>query len=284
MIYVSSYCIRTNTIKESVTALAESGFKNIELSGGTKYYPGYEDDLLELQGSYDINYLIHNYFPPSPKPFVLNLASLEDEIYEQSVQHCKRAIKLSRKLGGRKYGIHAGFLIDIKPTEAGNKIAFKALSERKTAIDRFKKAWKMLNDEANGNPSLYIENNVFSHTNVKTFKGANPFLFIDYKGYLELMSFMEFRVLLDLAHLQVSANSLGLNFKEQAQKMLPLTDYIHISDNDSLHDQNKGLSVESNIFAAIEKYDLNGKTITLEVYEGVEELIKSFNTVKEGIL
>ena len=65
MIYVSSACVRRDTIKESVEELAQSGFKSIELSGGTEYYQGYQESLLELKNKYNLNYLLHNYFPPS---------------------------------------------------------------------------------------------------------------------------------------------------------------------------------------------------------------------------
>ena len=49
MIYISTSCIKADTIKESVISIAKEGFKNIELSGGTKYYPSYETDLMELK-------------------------------------------------------------------------------------------------------------------------------------------------------------------------------------------------------------------------------------------
>ena len=122
--------MKVETISESVTTLAEVGFKNIELSGGTKYYTNYENDLLRLQDKYALNYQVHNYFPPSKKSFVLNLASMDDEICGQSIQLCKRAIRLSKKLGGMRYGVHAGFLIDIKPQEGGKKIGYRQLSDR----------------------------------------------------------------------------------------------------------------------------------------------------------
>ncbi len=64
MIYVSSSCIRHKKIKDSVKELAENGFQNIELSGGTQYYNNIESDLLKLKEKYNLNYRCHNYFPP----------------------------------------------------------------------------------------------------------------------------------------------------------------------------------------------------------------------------
>ena len=276
MIFVSSSCVDAETIRESVEILAEAGFKNIELSGGTRFYPAYEKDLLELQERYGLNYLVHNYFPPPPKPFVLNLASLDDEIYAQSIEHCKRSIGLSKKLGSSRYGVHAGFLVDIKLNEIGKKIAYGRSYDKKESSAKFKDAWVMLQQEAADELKLYIENNVFSYTNKQTYKGTNPFFFTDFNGYLELFDIMQFQPLVDLAHLKVSANSLGLDFDAQSKHLLSLTDYIHISDNDGLHDQNKGLIMGSDILEVIQRYDFEPKAVTLEVYEGFERLKESY--------
>ena len=82
MIFISTSCIKNNKIRDSVQELAENGFQNIELSGGTKFYENFENDLLELKDRYKLNYRCHNYFPPPKKPFVLNLASLNNETFK----------------------------------------------------------------------------------------------------------------------------------------------------------------------------------------------------------
>ncbi|KKK58959.1 hypothetical protein LCGC14_3039190, partial [marine sediment metagenome] len=87
MIYISSACVQHEKIKDSVEKLAQNGFEHIELSGGTKYYEGYEQDLVELKNKYDLKYLLHSYFPPPKEDFILNLASLDDEIYQKSLKH-----------------------------------------------------------------------------------------------------------------------------------------------------------------------------------------------------
>ncbi len=60
MIYVSSSCVKADTIQKAVLALVKEGFKNIELSGGTKYYDNFANDLLELKRRYNLNFLVHN--------------------------------------------------------------------------------------------------------------------------------------------------------------------------------------------------------------------------------
>ena len=66
MIFISSSCIKKEKIKDSVQELAREGFKNIELSGGTNYYEGYDEDLEELKAKFNLKYQIHIYFP-APK-------------------------------------------------------------------------------------------------------------------------------------------------------------------------------------------------------------------------
>ena len=283
MIYVSSSCVKVASIKQSVTLLAEEGIGNIELSGGTKYYSDFEHDLLFLQDKYDLNYTVHNYFPPPVEPFILNLATLDEKLYQQSLEHCQKALALCKKLGSKKYGVHAGFLIDFPPREAGKKIALRTLNDRKVALRRFSDAWARLNDQSGPDVALYLENNVFSQSNAKTYSGNNPFLMTDHEGYLELMEEADFTILLDLAHLKVSAQSLNLNFQEQARQLLPLTDYLHVSGNDGLHDQNLSVHIDGETVSALTEADLSNKTITLEVYSGMGDILESYEAV-EGLL
>ena len=98
MIFVSSSCIKNKLIKSSVEELAINGFKNIELSGGTEYYDNFENDLLDLKDKYSLNYRCHNYFPPPKKHFVLNLASLDNISFNNSFEHLKNVISLSKNL------------------------------------------------------------------------------------------------------------------------------------------------------------------------------------------
>ena len=279
MIFVTSSCVKANYIKESVSALAEAGFKNIELSGGTEYYTDFEIDLLRLRDKYDLNYLLHNYFPPPKNHFVINLASLDSDNYERSIAHCKTAIELSKKLGGRKYAIHAGFLLDIRKEEIGSKITYTGLNDSKKAVQKMKEAWKILINTADDQLELYLENNVYSETNKKTFLNNNPFLFSTYEGMLALKNQMEFKPLLDLAHLKVSTNVLGLNFKDQIEQIIPFTDYIHISGNDGFHDQNLGISDENIMIAMLKKHRIKDRTITLEIYGNMVDLIKGYELI-----
>lgn len=282
MIYISSACVQHEKIKDSVEKLAQNGFEHIELSGGTKYYEGYEQDLIELKNKYDLKYLLHSYFPPPKEDFILNLASLDAEIYQKSLEHYEGAIALSQKLGSKKYGFHAGFLIDFKIDEIGEKISFTEIYDKDKAIKRFCEGFNSLKEKADG-VELYIENNVLSPSNAQTFQDKNPFLLTDYSGYEELKELIDFKLLLDVAHLRVSANSLGLDFVEQLKKMISISDYIHLSDNNGIHDQNRCFSDDSDILHILKEFNFNDKTVTLETYGSISDIKLSQSIVHKQL-
>lgn len=282
MIYVSSACLKHDKIKDTVDELARNGFKNIELSGGTKYYEGYEEDLFELKDKYNLHYLLHNYFPPPKHDFILNLASLNNEIYQKTLEHYEEAISLSRKLGVKKFGFHAGYFIDFNIHEVGKNISLTELYNKEKVLEKFCEGYNYLKEKAK-DIELYVENNVLSHTNSITFKGRCPFMLTDYKGYEELKSYIDFKLLLDVAHLNVSANSLNIDFDEQLIKMIAISDYIHLSDNDGFHDQNMCFSDDSDILNILKDYNFNNKTVTIETYGSISDIKSSLLVLKKSL-
>ena len=146
MIYISTSCIKEKNIIDVLKILVKNNIKNIELSGGTKYFQGLEDQLIRFVDEEKINVRIHNYFPPPEKDFVINIASLNSEIYDKSINHCIKAIKLAKKLGSDKFSVHAGFLIDpgVKEIGFGNKLEKKKLYDNQLATDKFISSYQIL--------------------------------------------------------------------------------------------------------------------------------------------
>ena len=282
MIYVSSSCVKNTKIKDSVEELAINGFKNIELSGGTEYYDNFENDLLELKERYNLNYRCHNYFPPPRKPFVLNLASLNDETFQMSFDHLQQVIALSNRLGADKFAFHAGFFIDIKLNEIGKKLSLDNLFDEKEAIERFCNAYSVIKKQAK-NVSLFIENNVFSKTNADTYDGENPFMMTNFNEYKSLKEKIDFNLLLDVAHLKVSAKTLRLDWEEEFENMISVSSYIHVSDNDGFHDLNNQLTKTSSLLSMLKQSDTKNKDFTLEIYDGMEAIKKSYKVLSEVV-
>ena len=282
MIYISSSCVKHTKIRDSVQELATNGFQNIELSGGTEYYEDFENDLLELKGKYNLNYRCHNYFPPPKKPFVLNLASLNDETFQMSFDHLKKVVALSNRLGADKFAFHAGFFIDIKLNEIGKKLSLDNLFDEKEAIERFCNAYSVIKKQAK-NVSLFIENNVFSKTNADTYDGENPFMMTNFNEYKSLKEIIDFNLLLDVAHLKVSAKTLGLNWEDEFENMIDVSSYIHISDNDGLHDLNNQLTRSSSLLSMLRQANTKNKDFTLEIYDNMDAIKKSNEILNETV-
>jgi len=283
MIFISSSCVKNEKIADSVKELADLGYTNIELSGGTTYYDGFEGDLERFKTEYKLNYLLHNYFPPPKEHFVLNLASLDDEVFQASVEHCQRAIALSKRLGCDKYAVHAGYFIDLKLKEIGRELSKEDLFDQDAATLRFNGAFEKLLQLAGDDLMLYLENNVLSGPNHATYAPSNPLMLTDLAAYEAMKKSLDFRILLDVAHLMVSCNVLGRPFEEEVQALAKETDYIHISNNDSVLDQNKAFDQESELTEVLKTLNLSNKTITLEVYDSHENIQKSFQTMQSII-
>ena len=279
MAFVSSSCIKHDKIIDSIRELNAFGFEAIELSGGTKPYPTMLADLKHAQADLGVDLLLHNYFPPPSVDFVLNLASANDTIQQQSLEHCKRAIEMSIALNTGQFGFHAGFFIDIKVSEIGKKLSPSDITDKNEAFDRFCEAHQQLTAFAGDDLKLYVENNVFSKSNHESFEGRNPLMLTDLAGFQELNSRIDFNLLLDVAHLKVSCKTLDLNFTEALGLLFNRSDYIHVSDNDGLHDTNNDLKPNSELFDQLKNLIWTDKTVTLEVYEPLAEVAASVNTI-----
>jgi len=279
MIYVSSSCIKANTIRDSIESLVNAGFTEIELSGGTQYYEGIEDDLLELKEKYNLALNCHNYFPPPIENFVLNLASLDQSVNSRSLNQVKNALFLSQKLGATKFAFHAGFLIHIPMDEIGKAIRKRPLFDREQALQRFSDNYLEL-VELFSDIDIYVENNVISKANYENYDGVNPLFCTDSTGLKE-HEFLGITPLLDVAHLKVSCNTLGLDFETELRIFEKITDYIHISDNNGLADTNSVLKESSELYKQLSQFDFSNKTITLEIYDGIEELRTSYKVVEK---
>jgi len=273
MIFVSTGGYKNEYPSKIVKELFNNGIRNIELSGGL-----FEEDLLKklLKLKKEINFQLHNYFPAPKKSFVLNLASLNKEIADLTINHIKTAINWSSQLESKSYSFHAGFLIDPKPNELGQKIRNRKINNRKEGLSLFIDRVCDLAEFAKiKGVELLIENNVLSKNNYEEFK-ANPLLMIESDECLEIMNSTPRNVnlLLDVAHLKVSANTLKF---DPIKSMNDTKDWIkgyHFSDNDGLSDTNQMIS-ESSWF--INNIDRN-KSCVLEVYD------ISVSKIKEQLL
>ena len=262
-VFVSTGGNKQLTPKQSIEAFKKGGITSIELSGGV-YSENIVSDLINLKN--DFKFQVHNYFPPAKDSFVINLASQDKEIEERSLHFVKKSITLASQIGATHYSFHAGFLLDPKPKELGKKINKIEIFDRDKAKETFFKNTKNLSKFAkNQNIKLLVENNVVSHENLSNFK-VNPFLVSEPNEtaeFLKMFDKNEINILIDVAHLKVSANSLKFKAENFFHSCADRVGGYHLSDNDGLRDTNEPFNNKSWFW----QY-LNKKTnyYTLEVY------------------
>ncbi len=111
--YISSQCSGRKRMDRALEELAVLGYTRIELTGGTEWYPGLTEDLEQLQRRLSLDLMVHNYFPPQEREFVLNLAVVAPERREQMKTFVRDAVRLAKRLGNPVYGVHPGFRQDV---------------------------------------------------------------------------------------------------------------------------------------------------------------------------
>lgn len=282
MLFVSTACLKRRTIIEVLEEYVKVGIKHIELSGGTVYYPELMDDLIKIKREYGVEYACHAYFPPPLKDFVINLASCNDEIYYNSIQHYEKCIKKLTMIGCNYLSVHAGFLVEISINEIGGTIAHTQIYDRDEAIKRFCKAIFYLRKLCEENNLLFfVENNVISMENYINAGRQNYLLMTDYKTICEMRRNVEFDLLLDLGHLNVSSHALGLEFEDQVGRLIPEAKWIHISENNGIEDEHSPLRSEGKIYNTLKNSLRKNVNITLETNGSINEICESMNLLEK---
>lgn len=279
MIYISSACVKSNDLKEVVSFLHHKGFRHIELSGGTERFDGLEEYLIAAQEEQGIHFLCHNYFPPPRENFVLNFASTDSFIHAASLKLVESALALSQKLGAKRYAFHAGFYMDIAVNEVGKPLRNAGMVDTHEAMERFCDSFKTIK-QSTEDVELYLENNVVSEANYKIYGKKNPFMMTTFEEYEQLRKKIDFKPLVDVGHLKVSCNSLGLDFEKELTAFAEASDYHHISDNDGKSDSNQALVESSELYRQLKKIRLKEKTVSLEIYDNINAVAESHRLIK----
>ena len=282
MIYVSSSCVKKHNIAGVIQHLAESGIRNIELSGGTDYYDSIEHDLTVLKQKYHLQFACHAYFPPPKIPFVVNLASCNDWIYQQSINHYIHCIEMLKRIDCKILSIHAGFLIEIGTDEIGKKLSSKIIYDEDKAYDRFCSAYEQIAGLCIENDiAFFLENNVLSAENYAEFDCHNYLMMTDYASIMKMKKQLEFNLLLDLGHLRVSSNTLKLSFVKECKELEKYIKWLHISENNGIVDEHKPLRDDSEILNVLGKMNCPDINITLETVGSIEEILSSITMIEK---
>jgi sugar phosphate isomerase/epimerase len=262
MIFISTGGESQRSATETALRFFHGGITLIELSGGS-YSRNIEEELASLPRGLHLQ--VHNYFPPPEVPFVFNLASTHSEIATRSLEHVRNAIRVAVMLGRPIYSFHAGFRIDPNVSELGSRLGKHELLSRDKALEVFGDRIELLAQEAKREGvTLLIENNVINKQNFKSF-GEDPLLLThpdEITSFMKLVS-SNIGLLIDVAHLKVSANTRSFDMIEAHERVKKWIKGYHLSENNGDADTNDPVSPQSWFW----KYLVRGLDYyTLEVY------------------
>ncbi|WMX16017.1 MULTISPECIES: sugar phosphate isomerase/epimerase [unclassified Aureispira] len=234
-IYVSSLAFLGQPV-EAVVKCCEKETINLEFSSGMPY----RQDMELIYKACRFPRMPHNYFPAPQIPFVLNLASTDETIRRMSIEHCKNGLHLAKSSSSPFFAAHAGFCVDPNPAELGQKIKVPANLDKKLSKQHFLDSVNellVLAEELD--IDFLIENNViapFNYDNKVNFLLCTEYEEINW--LFEMIEHDRLGLLLDTAHLKVSCQTLGLDLKQEFQKIKPFIKAFHHSDNDGTKDNN----------------------------------------------
>ena len=252
-IYISSGAFQSRLLTDILAQARGLGVTHLELSSGVEHFPMLEEYVPTLKAT-GLSLLVHNYFPAPSIPFVLNLGALEPDALSASREHVRACLRLSRALGGAYYSVHSAFGLQLTADVLGKPELQAVLSARRGVPDRdhvravFVESLRLLCAEAATlGLDLLLENNVISPRYL-SMRGVNPFLMTtadEIGSVLAEVSAPNLGLLLDVAHARVSATALGFDPVEFVQQVRPHVRALHLSDNDTVEDQNLPLREES---------------------------------------
>lgn len=280
-IYVSTACLPgVESVKSRVSLYKSHGLNAIELGAGVYANKDSISYLIGMKGQF----LVHNYFPPPSKPFVLNLASGEEDIHRRSRGFVLGALDLTARLNAPFYSVHAGFITD--PTSFG-KTSFvfpmpSSLEESQVAMDRFVTALGIMLDSAEHfGLMLLVENNVCSEDLY------GKLLLLTADEFLELFRILPSQhlgILLDTGHLKVTANTLDFNCMAYIERITPYIRAFHVHDNDGTLDTHQPIKPGSWVLDVLRKPEFASLPIIVEAkFDNVAELCRHVEWLRKEL-
>lgn len=263
---------------ETIDPVVEKTNAYIELSSNHSFEIN-KENLKKFQN----RLFIHNYSPRPKEAFVLNIASTNEENYKLSKNMVLQNILLSRDLGSPYYSFHAGYASDISPSMMGTKITSEPYDKREEILEIFTNRCRNFSSFASKNGvRLLIENNVAGLRN-KLLNKTDLLLLAhidEIESFFELM-YPKCGLLLDVAHLKVSAKNLNFNLHNAIKRLSPFVEGLHLSDNDGFEDTNEIFFEDSWFLSYLTEFKnldyiaIETKKTSIDKLEGMYKIIQN---------
>jgi sugar phosphate isomerase/epimerase len=260
-------------LSEVLPACINLGFKSIELGSNHKY----ESDIGFVK-QYKVNYLVHNYFPTPKNSFVVNIASLDDDIRKKSVSHIKGSILYCEEIGAEIYTFHPGFVGDPStPVEHARSYDFNWNQESILRVDKNKSADNMYVslDEIckfcqGKNVKIAIETEG-SYSNAARLHMQAP---IEYENFFKNYSKNDIQINLNIGHLYLSSRFNKFSIDDFLTQIHERVIALELSHNNGLEDEHLPLVEDAWYWPIIFDDRFNSSYKILEFRNVSENMVK----------
>lgn len=279
-VYVSTSCLSNgDNVFKVLDTYAKVGLKNIELGSSHKFTENLSPTSFRRYG---FNLLCHHYFPPSRSPLIINLASQNKSILKKSREQVKKSVDFCAALSIDLFSVHAGFRADPDKSETFTFQGKKAAPYGR-AFATFMESIKEINGYAEERRvRIAVENNVLAGYNMVG--GQNPYLLLcqagEFEDFFAGITSRNVGALLDLGHLNVTANSLGFDRYDFIKRVKVRVFALHVHENNGLVDEHKEVNKTGWYMDIIRNF--NGLPVVIEsVNESVEQILKQVKLIED---
>jgi sugar phosphate isomerase/epimerase len=239
-VFVSTtYAPLDSSVFVAIEELNRAGIERIEL-GSTHCWEEHSVSRLTNNTS---EFLVHNYFPPRKESIVVNIASIDDDIRQRSIEHALDCIQAAADIGAKLYTFHPGFLSDPQSpsrSPANYDFVFRAqtvpASVYERCFSRFLEATRILVDRAGRLGVRLAVESEGSMSKRRLLLLQRP---EELDRLLSAFSREELGVNLNIGHLNLSSRAFSFDPLELMDRFASRFVAMEVSHNDGEHDDHR---------------------------------------------
>ena len=267
--------------------MVDVNIRDIELGSTHEPVNNIETTLLKFQDKYRCRFLVHNYFPPSQEPFVLNLASQNPQLLERSRAFVRNSIDFCASLSIPIYTIHPGFMVDFDPPVRGGFVKLQSPKQNGEKAN-FEKAFEIWVESLIGlieyaqeqDVQLIIENMYNSEGQSYALMSCPE----DFRRLISELSTVKPLLLIDLGHLKVAANWDEFDYLSLIDEVAPYIQIFHLHDNDGIADIHQPVRSDSWALEILRRTEFAKLPVVVEAkFNSISDLCKHGEWLKSQL-
>ena len=214
-IFVSTtFSTDDSKISDVLQQCEENGISNVELGSNHTY----EENFESIVGKHSFQYLVHNYFPIPEDSFIINIASLNDQIRQRSIDHIFRAIDFCECIEAGLYTFHPGFLTDPQDSNLDSSNYDFQFNDDSLQFDNRSRAFERMTTAISDIISYSKKKSVLIAIETEGSISKKDHLIMqqpeEYERFFSLFSPDEIGINLNLGHLNLASKAFGFSRNE----------------------------------------------------------------------